>query len=354
MAQENSFTNRILTAALVLAGIYAFFRWLFTPLLPFLLALGVSALLEPVVQRVRRVMKVRRSFAAVAITCAILLVAGSAAALLVLRLGIELEEWSQHIPQAVDAFPSVWNNALDRIEGWYSACPPFLRSALDLLAASVSENATSFVGTAGSWLMERISGLAAALPGAALFCMTTILALFFTGVGYGKILAFLKRQLPQPWQVHCRRAAQCFRSTVLKWMRSEILLIFVTFLILLLGFWWMGADYALLIAFFTALVDALPVLGTGVIIIPWAVFSLLAGDVRRGISLLILYAAVLLIRSLLEPRLLAGQVNLPPLAVLFAMYLGFHLLGVGGMILLPLLLLLLKQLQDAGIIKLWR
>ena len=354
MAHENIPLNRILTAALCFAGVYAFFRWLFTPLLPFLLSLGLCALLEPAVQWVRRVMKVRRSFAAVVITCAILLIAGGAITLLVLRLGMELAEWSQNIPQVIDDFPSVWNDSLDRIEIWYSACPPFLRSALDLLAATISENMTSFVATAGSWLMDRVSALATALPGAALFCMTTILALFFTGVGYGKILAFLKRQLPPPWQAHCRRIAQCFRSTILKWLRSEILLIFVTFLILFVGLCWIKTDYVLLTAFFTALVDALPVLGTGIILIPWAVFSMLVGNMQRAIALLVLYAAVLLIRSLIEPRLLAGQADLPPVAVLLAMYLGFHLLGIGGMILLPVLLLLLKQLQDADIIKLWR
>ena len=354
MAHENTLLERVLTAALCLAGIYAFFRWLFTPLLPFLLALGLNALLEPAVQRIRRALKVRRAFAAVVLNCSILLIAGSAVTLLALRIGTELVEWSQHIPQAIDAFHSVWNRSLDRLETWYASCPPFLRSALDLLASAASENATTFVGTAGSHLMDTVSSLAAALPGAALFCMTTILALFFTGVGYGKILAFLKRQLPTPWQIHCRRVAQCFRSTILKWLRSELLLILFTFLLLLLGFWWMGTEYALLIAFFTALVDALPVLGTGVVLIPWAVFALLCGNAQRGISLLALYAAVLLIRSLLEPRLLAGQANLPPVAVLFAMYLGFHLIGIGGMLLLPVLLLLLKQLQDANIIKLWR
>ena len=116
----------------------------------------------------------------------------------------------------------------------------------------------------------------------------------------------------------------------------------------------MGLDYALLAAVFTALVDALPVLGTGTVLFPWALGSLLMGNTGRALALLALYAVGLIAHTLLEPRLLAGQVDLPPITALLAMYVGFHFLGVGGMILLPVLLLLLKQFQDAGVINLWK
>ncbi|MDE6881415.1 MAG: AI-2E family transporter, partial [Oscillospiraceae bacterium] len=115
-----------------------------------------------------------------------------------------------------------------------------------------------------------------------------------------------------------------------------------------------GLDYALLAAGFTALVDALPVLGTGTVLFPWALGCLLMGDPGQALALMVLYAVGLAVHTLLEPRLLAGQVDLPPITALLAMYLGFHLMGVGGMLLLPVLLLLLKQFQDAGVVRLWR
>ena len=202
--------------------------------------------------------------------------------------------------------------------------------------------------------MGAASSLLAALPDAGLFLVTTVLAVYFTSLSYPGILAFLKRQLPAAWQSRGRDAARCFRSTILKWLRAELLLILSTFVVLLGGFLWMGLDYALLAAVFTALVDALPVLGTGTVLVPWALGCLLMGDTGRGVALLALYAVGLIVHTLLEPRLLAGQVDLPPITALLAMYLGFHFLGVGGMILLPVCLLLLKQFQDAGVIRLWR
>ncbi len=354
MSDINVFLQRTFTALLWCAGGYVFFRWLLAPLLPFLLALGLAAMAEPLVQRVRRRLRVRRSFAAAAVTTGLLVVAGGALALLTVRLGLELAGWMERLPEAAERFPQLWNSLLDRIEGWYSACPQAVRAALDQGAEQLGRAAPSLAGRAGSWLMGTVSALLGKLPDLGLFCVTTVLAVYFTSLSYPEILAFLKRQLPNPWQGRCRAAAQCFRSTMLKWLRSEAILLTATFVILLAGFLWMDMDYALLAAVFTALVDALPVLGTGTVLIPWAAGLLILGDTGRGLGLLVLYAAATLSHTLLEPRLLAGQVGLPPLSALLAMYVGFRLMGVGGMLAMPLLLLLLKQLADAGVVRLWR
>ena len=331
-----------------------FFRFLLTPLLPFLLALALSAMVEPLVQKLRRGMKVRRPFAAMLVTTLLLLILGGVLTLLLARLILELRQWSGRLPEIIAGFPAVWNGMLDKIEDWYAASPGFLRSVLDLLAGQLMEQGPGLAGEAGTWLMGAASSLLAALPDLSLFLITTVLAVYFTSFSYPAILAFLKRQLPPSWQVRCRDAVHCFRSTILQWLRAELLLIFTTFIILLAGFWWMGLDYALLAAVFTALVDALPVLGTGTVLFPWAAGCFLLGDTGRGLALLVIYAVGVLVHSLLEPRLLAKQADLPPITALLAMYLGFHFMGVGGMILLPVLLLLLKQFQDAGVIRLWK
>lgn len=354
MISLSVFLQRTITALLWLVGGICFLRWLLVPLLPFLLALGLSALAEPWVQRLRRAMGVRRSFAAMVVTTALLLVAGGSLTLVVLRLAAELRSWSEALPAAVAGFPALWNSLLDRVEGWYAACPALIRTALDTLAQQLTAQAPTLAGKLGSAVMEMASSLLTALPGTGLFLITTVLAVYFTSLSYPAILSFLKRQLPPAWQSRCRGAVQCCRSTLLKWLRSELLLIFITFLILLGGFTWIKLDFALLAAVFTALVDALPVLGTGTVLVPWALGCLLLGDTGQGLGLLLLYAAVTLSHSLLEPRLLAGQVGLPPITALLAMYLGFHFMGVGGMVLFPVLLLLVKQLQDAGVVRVWK
>lgn len=354
MSQLSVFLQRTITTLLWLGGAVIFFKWLLAPLLPFLLALALAAMLEPTVQRLRRSMKVKRSFAAGVVTTLLLLSAGGLLVMALVRLAVELRQWTDRLPQLIEGFPAAWNGFLDQLERWYAACPAFLRSALDLLAGQLMDQGPDLAGAAGGWMMSAASSLLSALPDVGLFLVTTVLAVYFTSLSYPGILAFLKRQLPESWQVRCRDAARCFRSTILKWLRAELLLILATFAILLGGFLWMGLDYALLAAVFTALVDALPVLGTGTVLFPWALGCFLMGNTERGLALLALYAVGLIVHTLLEPRLLAGQADLPPITALLAMYVGFRFMGVGGMILLPIVLLLLKQFQDAGVIHLWK
>ena len=354
MPQLSVFLQRTITALLWIAGAVVFFQWLLVPLLPFLLALGLSAMAEPLVQRLRRVLGTSRGFAAGLTTTLLLLVLGGALGFFLVRLGMELRAWSQRLPAAAAGFPAMWNGLLDRMEGWYAASPAPLRSVLDALAQVVMDRGPALAADAGSRLMDGASRLLGVLPDAGLFAVTTILAVYFTSLSYPSILSFLKRQLPPAWQAKCRDSVVCFRATVRQWLRSELLMILTTFIILLAGFLWMGLDYALLAAVFTALVDALPVLGTGTVLIPWALGCCLFGYTGRGLALLALYAVGMLAHSLLEPRLLAGQADLPPITALLAMYLGFHFLGVGGMLLFPILLMLAKQFHDAGILAIWK
>ena len=144
------------------------------------------------------------------------------------------------------------------------------------------------------------------------------------------------------------------QSCAIPILKAQSLLWLITFCFLLGGFWLLRLPYALLMAAVTTLVDALPVLGTGTVLLPWALFHLLLGTPLHGAALLALYAVITLVRSLLEPKLVASQVGLPPLAALIAMYMGYCLFGLGGMILLPILLLFVKQLQDGGFVRVWR
>lgn len=345
---------RAASAAALLLGALIALRYLLVPLLPFLVALALAALAEPLVQRVRRCLGVQRRFAAFTVTTALLLLLGAALGALTLSLAAELTQWSRHLPETAAQLPALWDHALDRLDSWYGDAPPVVRSLLDTLAQHLADAAPALVGRVGEGLMELASAAAAGLPDVGLFLVTTVLAVYFTSLSYPAMLAFFKRQLPDAWQSRCRRLAQCCRSTLLKWLRAQALLVLITLALLLVGFWWMGLDYALLLATVIALVDALPVLGAGAVLLPWAGASLLLGLPVRAAALAALYGVVLLTHSLLEPRLLAGQAGLPPITALLAMYLGFHFFGVGGMVGLPVLLLLVKQLGDAGVVRLWR
>ena len=346
--------NRLLRALLLLAGIFLGLRFLLAPLLPFLIALGLSVLLEPWVQRCRRRLGLRRDFTAAALTTALLLAAAAGIYLLLERLLAQAMSCLDSLPQLLHRLPHLLDSLESRYAGLYRACPAEVRLWLDGALETLSEEGLSLVSALSGDLVAWASGLVGRLPGILLFLATTVLAVYFTALSYPAIIAFIRRQIPRRWQGTLSKAAATMRSTFWKWLKAESLLCLVTFCLLLAGFLYLRLDYALLMAVLSALVDALPVLGAGTVLVPWAIYHLLLGSFPRGIALLALYAIILLVRSLLEPRVMAAQAGLPPLSALLAMYLGYQLFGVGGMLLLPILLLFVKQLQDSGVIHLWK
>lgn len=122
----------------------------------------------------------------------------------------------------------------------------------------------------------------------------------------------------------------------------------VTFLIVSAGLFLLSIDAPLVLGAVIAVVDALPVFGTGTVLIPWGLWSLLQGDTVLGVGLLILYGLAAATRTSLEPRLVGKQIGLHPLLALLSMYAGFQLFGIAGMILLPLLAILARQLWTYG------
>lgn len=346
---HNRWWKLLLAAALG----YLALRFLLAPLLPFVIALGTAVLLEPAVRWGSRRLGLRRGFVAVVLTTVLL---GLLLAVLgwgTIRLWREAAGWLEELPRALEALPALMERAEKRYEGFLRSCPREVRSWLEGALAQLSEEGISLAGELSGKALGWASSAAAGVPQLLLFLFTTILAAYLTTMTYPEITAFLRRQTPKRWQHALHEIAACFRSTFWKWLKAESFLCFVTFVMLLLGFWYMKLEYALLAAVLVALVDALPVLGAGTVLVPWGLYHILLDSVPMGVALLALYAMILLVRSLLEPRVMAAQAGLPPLTALLAMYVGFSFFGVGGMLLLPVLLLFFKQLHDSGVFRLW-
>lgn len=196
-------------------------------------------------------------------------------------------------------------------------------------------------------LFSFASGLLQKAPGIVLFCATSVISGFFVSAELPCIAEFLQKKLP-PAKTEKLRAGSCrLRQTLGKWLIAQAKLMGITFLLLTAGFLLLRTDYPLLTAMLVTLVDALPVLGTGCILIPWGILAFLRQKTFFAGGLLILYALSALTRQVLEPRLVGRQLGLNPLVTLMAMYVGFGLIGVAGMIVFPIGAILLRQLWDS-------
>ncbi len=338
-----------LFSAAAAAGLfYLVFRYLFWWLLPFLLALGVAAAVEPVVAYLRVHLRFRRSFSALLLTLVLLFLLGGLLSLLGTTLANQAYALLKKAPLLLERVPQLLDAFFARLDGYSAAFPQWLRDSLYGAVMQALSDAESFFSDLTGRLLSFLGSFAAALPRRVLSGATTVLAVYFTIASYPTLCRMLKARLSGK----TIRSLRLFRSGVTqslsRYLRAELTISFLTFLQLLLGFFLMRQDYALLLAFLVTLLDALPVFGTGTALVPWALLSLLFSSVPKAIALLALYLCTLLVRNVLEPKLLASQAGLPPVASLFAMYLGFCTFGVAGMIAFPFLLLLAAQTYRLG------
>ncbi len=130
------------------------------------------------------------------------------------------------------------------------------------------------------------------------------------------------------------------------YVRAQLILMSITFCELFIGLSVLNVKYSFILAIIIAIVDAIPVFGTGTVLLPWALISLLSGSYKMALGLLIIYAICLTVRQLLEPKIISSQIGLHPLFTLFAMYVGFRLIGLIGMILGPVAAIIIKNLLD--------
>ena len=320
-------------------------RYALVWLLPFLLALGAAALLEPLIETARRRLHLRRSFTAAVLT--LVLVGGLLAVLIVLAVQVVEQAVAlvSSLPELLAELPDTLTSLERRLESFCAACPEGVGRAARRLLSSLPEETARLAGQVSSAVLQEAGRAMGALPQILLACGTTVLAVFFTLSAYPAVMGFFRRQLG-PGLARAQGVKANVFATLGKWLKAECILLAVTFCQLLAGLLLIRQEYALLLAALIALIDALPVFGTGTILIPWALVLFLRGQTKTGVGLVVLYGAAALSRQALEPRLVGKQVGLNPVLTLLALYTGYRLLGVGGMIVFPITAMLLKQIWD--------
>ena len=202
--------------------------------------------------------------------------------------------------------------------------------------------------------VKTLTGFAAAFPGLLLSATVVLLSSFQLAAHRTEIFPFLGRQLSPKTAAMVLKLKEFLQRTVLQWLKAQAILFFVAFGMLSLGFWFLDIPGWLFIAIVTSLLDALPVIGAGMIILPWALVCFFMGNATLALELTGVYAIMEVTRNLLEPRILSAQLGLPPFVTLCSLYLGFTLMGIGGMLAFPLVALSLIKLQEWGYLKLWK
>lgn len=311
-------------------------RYILPVILPVLLGLLLAMALSPLIGKLQETSGLSRSAAALATIAGILSILAALAYLAVRFLMVEAERFSSLLPELFVALSGYLSSFVSWLKGFTGTLPQGASDAL----SSWSESLLTSGGALTSGLYERIfslvSGFLGRLPEHLLFILTLLLSCYFSAAELPRIRELTELHLPQTFLRQWKSILSSGKSVLVGWFRAQLKLMAVTFFVLLLGFLILGIELPFLFALGIALLDALPLLGTGIILLPWGLLSMISGELHKGIGLIIIYGIAALTRNVLEPKFLGDQVGISPLFSLLALYAGYQLSGFWGMILLPL------------------
>jgi len=341
---EHRFLRLILYIFLFCILVLLFFRFLLPVLLPFLIALLLSQLTEPAVRRLQERFPIPRAVHAALVMSALFAFLALLVCLLLQACASELSRLTERLPALTESLRA----PMEALQSWLlrlaDRVPDGLGLALRAWVTQLFTDTSALLGQASDLLISLASRLVAMLPKLFLFLVTTVVASFMISAQRQTILNWLKQHLPEAWRQKGSLLSCNLRRALGGWLRAEARLMLITFGTVSVGLFVLGAEFPLVTGAVTALVDALPVLGTGTVLVPWGLWQLLQGNTVYGAGLLILYGLAAALRTTLEPRLVGRQIGLHPLLALLSMYAGFQLFGIGGMILLPIAAILARQL----------
>lgn len=315
--------------------------------IPFLLGGLLALAAEPAVRFLEKRLRLPRiaasgigvSVTLVLLSCLLVLLT----ALLVRELGLLARALPDLEESAVQGLSSLESFLIDLT----SRTPDRIRPILRETVSGLFSNGTALVDQ----LVRRIPGVASAVlghvPGSFLTVGTGILSGFMISARFTQIKAWLQTRLAATRLSRYLPALRRMRSAIGGWLKAQLKLSSLSFLIVLAGLILLQVPYAPIWALLTAVVDAIPILGTGTVLLPWCLVSLLQGEHVRSVGLLGTYVVAMLSRTVMEPRLVGKQLGLDPLMTLIALYTGYQIWGIGGMLLAPVLCVAAMELAKA-------
>ena len=325
-------------------------------LLPFLLAWVLSLCITPLADRIAKRLRCSPKLCSILLLTTVLCLTVFLIGASVNRLLSELQGLLNRLLERGTLSEDLLSGRADYFQAAVSKLGFLDRLSATGNGAVFRERFNVMVGNALSEAIASVSAelpklaarMISAMPSVLLFIAVTVIAGFYFCVDRrgieDSLLSFLpngiRRRIPK-WRASVKQVS-------FRYLRAYLVLLLLTFLELFIGLCILRVDYAFLLAAVIAVVDLLPVLGVGTVLVPWAIVELVNRRIAMGIGLLILYGVVSVLHQITEPKLVGKSLGLHPLLTLIASYVGFRAFGLLGMLAAPFVALLVKTLLVRG------
>ena len=365
--KKKKFIINIVYIVILIALFYLFFKFAFGTIFPILCAIVAAMILQKPVNFICKKTPLKRGLVSALAVLLGFAIAISGLVLLVIWVGSEFKGFFQYVMIQFEDIPSL----IHKIEGYIANAVGFLPEKIEsavmdfvseklatLTAPTVtpSDKATSIDLSALSTPLMGIWNTAKQIPTTLVSIVVSIVACCFMTADFASVKRLVLGFFQPDTRTKIVRAKRLLFPSLGKMAKAYGIIITITFCEVSLGLFLLklmgiyDSGYIFVIAILTAIIDIVPVLGTGTVLIPWAVISLLNANYPMAIGLVIMYACITVIRQIIEPKLVAAQLGIPAFLTIVSMFIGSQIFGVIGIFILPITIVMLKLLNDEGII----
>lgn len=323
-----------------LALSFIFFKYLLPLVLPFLIAWGIAFLTRPIAAKINSIVRIPVRVIRPILALVLFISIMGLASYLVIKLAGEAWQLLSGLGENT-AVSEVIRKVFESITDFFGESEN-ARALEEYLIRASSSLITSLLSSIGT----AVTSVAASVPGFIIFLLVTVISSVYFSSDLENINKSIKKLLPKKILEWCTDFKDNSLKIAAGYMKSYFFIMLITFSIMLLGMVVLRVRYALLIALVVAVLDILPVLGIGTVLIPWGGWSIISGDKFLGVGLLVLFAVAEIIRQVVEPRIVGHSLGIHPIITLVLLYACYSAFGIVGIILLPFFAILVKTLIE--------
>lgn len=318
--------------------------------IPFLIGFIISLLVDPLIRFVTMKTKLERKKGAIIVLAIIFCILLALLAWGIISLITESSNLLKGLNNYIQMMYNQISNYIGAIKEGRTKLPEEIVTIIENSSSRVMEYITNYVSS----FLTKATQIISEIPTIGIYTFITLLATYFICTDRMYIRDAIEHQIPNKWARRISRHTKEIIKELGNYLKAEAILILISFIIVLIGLYMLkilnfNVPYPFLTALAIGFVDALPILGSGTIMIPWAIIEGLNGDIKLGIAIIILYAIILIVRQLIEPRVVSGRIGIHPIFTLIAMYTGFRVIGILGLFIGPIVLIILKNIFSVSI-----
>ena len=325
-------------------------KYLLPAMMPFVIGFVIASIVQFPLNRMGLKKPGHRKLAAAGLCIAFYALLVFLATFFSMKIIREIGDFAMSVPDLFydSVYPLIWDLG-DQIQLVLEPIDMSLAQLVNEVGKTLASTLAGYATKFSAWAVRTVATGAVSIPGALIQLIIIVVSSFYMAADYQTVIDFLKGLIPRSHRDSVVKVVSYARTAVVAYIKSYSIMFCITFLELWIGLSILKIPYELGLAFGIAVFDLMPILGVGGILLPWGGIALILGNLKMGLGIIALYLVIAAVRNTVEPRIVGKEIGLHPLATLVAMVVGLRLIGLVGMLMLPITMVAIVKLREGSL-----